>query len=384
MKICIINNLYKPLNRGGAERIVDIVASEFRGQKNEVFIVSTKPYFWQGKKEENTKYINSLYYNLEKLPKCLRFIWHMVDLFDIYHALRVFFIFKEEKPDLIISHNLKGMSYLLPIFIKFSGVKNIHTLHDVQLIHPSGLLSHREEAVINSVTSRMYQSICSRLFSCFDVVISPSRWLLDLHLQRGYFKNCKKLILANPVRLDSGFLVSKKKSNSFKFLFIGQLEKHKGAEELLDVFMLLFAKSECNCSLTIVGDGQLYKKLKNKSENFSNITLLGKKNSKEVLTILSGHDCLVVPSLCYENSPTVIYEAASLGVPVLAARIGGTTELVHYLGGVLFCPGSKDDLGRKLLFMMDNKKAMQDIAQESIKKIELFSLGNYINALLDN
>ncbi|MCK5590955.1 MAG: hypothetical protein KAI72_03265 [Candidatus Pacebacteria bacterium] len=45
MKICLINNLYKPYARGGAEQIVKNIADGLSKKNHLVFIIATKPYF---------------------------------------------------------------------------------------------------------------------------------------------------------------------------------------------------------------------------------------------------------------------------------------------------------------------------------------------------
>ena len=44
MKICLINNLYKPYNRGGAERVVEAMADDYYKSGNDIVIISTRPY----------------------------------------------------------------------------------------------------------------------------------------------------------------------------------------------------------------------------------------------------------------------------------------------------------------------------------------------------
>ena len=145
MKICLINNLYKPYNRGGAERIVELIAAGLQGARHEVFLITTKPIGRKQKAESRKQkvyYINALYYNLNKLPKILRLFWHLCDMFDIGSYFKVKAILKKEKPDVVMTHNLKGVGYLIPSVIKNLGIKHIHTLHDIQLLHPSGLMMH--------------------------------------------------------------------------------------------------------------------------------------------------------------------------------------------------------------------------------------------------
>jgi glycosyltransferase involved in cell wall biosynthesis len=278
-------------------------------------------------------------------------------MFDFISYFRVKKILKKEKPDLVITHNLKGIGYLIPGLIKWLGVAHHHYLHDIQLIYPSGLLYYGEEKKLNSAPARIYQRICAWLFSSPDRVISPTNWLMDLHITRGFFKKSEisindpspegeKLRIKNyppetlRVSLRAGELKIKNAGKAFKFLFVGQLEKHKGVDILIQAFNIL----KGNLELVIIGDGSLLTGLKEKFGNDSRIKFLGRKSPEEVEKIMSESDCLIVPSLCWENAPAVIYEAYQAGLPVIASRIGGIPEIIKKLGGELFEPGNITEL----------------------------------------
>ncbi|MFA6171909.1 MAG: glycosyltransferase [Patescibacteria group bacterium] len=369
MKICLISNLYKPYNRGGAERIVDLMASDYASQGHEVFIVSTRPWFkkqtaygarnnsesGQSKNAPRVFFIPGLYFNLARLPLILRVPWHLIDMFDAVSCFRVRKILKKEKPDLVITHNLKGISYLVPRLLKNLGIKHTHYLHDIQLVFPSGILYYGEEKKLDSLSARIYQRLLIRLFNSPETVLSPSKWLLDLHTWRGFFKDSKKEARDNSVlinALNSGPPETKDGTGKeFKFLFAGQIEKQKGIEVLIKAFFGL-----AGACLTIAGDGGLMEKIKQESGNGGRIFVLGKKSPKEVLRLMAQSDCLVVPSLCYENSPSVIYEAIAQKLPIIASNIGGIPELIKKYGGKLFIPGSAEDLKKKMEEAIDEAR----------------------------
>ncbi len=150
MKVCLINNLYEPYSRGGAEQIVKNIADGLNKKNHRVFIITTRPDVEPSFGEAmagkcRIYYLKSLYYNLNKVPKFFRLFWHFFDLFDFYSYFKIKKILKKENPDLVITHNLKGIGYLTPLAIKKSKIKYFHTLHDVQLAIPSGLLINGEK-----------------------------------------------------------------------------------------------------------------------------------------------------------------------------------------------------------------------------------------------
>lgn len=372
MKICLINNLYEPYQRGGAEQVVKNIVQELK-KEHDVFLISTKP-FW-GKKISTDKiyYINSFYYSLRRIPLPFRLFWHVYNIFDIYVAIKIYFILRREKPDIVFTHNLLGLSFLLPLIIRMLKIKHIHTLHDIQLLHPSGLMYYGNENIINSFIAKIYQFFTKFLFSFVNVIISPSKWLLGYHLNKNFFKNGKKIIMLNPY---FSYDIDKRKISDgiFRFIFIGQIEKHKGIFLLIDAFKKLDQQGK---ELIIIGSGSYLEKIKNDVIDYTNIKILGKKNNQEVFSFLAMADCLIMPSLCYENSPTVIYEAFMSGLPVIASNIGGNLELINHYGGLLFQTGDENDLVDKMKLIIKNPQI-----GDRVNFINDIRLDNYIKKLI--
>ena len=363
MKIVLINNLFGEYARGGAERVVAAIADRLIQAGHKVMIIASKP-LSESKKILNIKYLPAgrqglilniyfwnliSYYNLHKLPKLLRLLWHIIDMFNVQSYFKIKKILQTEKPDLVITHNLMGVGFLTPLAIKHYGVKtastglrrvkHIHTLHDIQLLHPSGLMFVGQENKVNSLSARVYQWVNKKLFSSVNIIISPSQWLMDMHVKKNFFVNSKKVVISNPVmqneectrlptRQGMKNAECKNSQGKFIFLYVGQVEKHKGVELLLEAFVDL---KDNKYELWIVGEGSK-NKMTNDECRMTNINektkFFGKKNSTEVRELMRKADCLVVPSLCYENQPTVITEARQNDLPVIAANIGGIPEIL--------------------------------------------------------
>jgi len=316
-------------------------------------------------------------------------------MFDFSNYLKIKKILRKENPDIVMTHNLKGISYLIPALIRKLGIKHIHTLHDIQLLHPSGLMIWSQENKVNGFFAKAYSKINKILFASPDVIISPSKWLLEEHNKKRFFQKSKQKILLNPIKKEthsqeeasfntsSANLTNKRichpLNNYTKFLYIGQIEEHKGALFLIKVFNK-FSKQNNKIKLLIAGDGSKLSKAKKISINNKNIEFLGKINSQEVEDVMKQADYLIVPSLCYENSPTVIYEAISVGLPVIASRLGGIPELLN--SEYLFEPGSKKDLINKMKQVIESKNIFQ--AGSNKKALNMLTAKEYINKLLNS
>jgi len=380
MKICIINNIFYPYSRGGADKIAKIMADGFIADNDEVFVIATKPRKNQLKPDVYHSYfLPSFFDDLKNMPVILRLAWHFFDMFDIINYFKVRKILQMEKPELVITHNLKGLGYLIPRAISGQGIKHFHVLHDIQLIHPSGLVNFGEEKKLDSLFCKIYTGLSAFLFRKINIVISPSGWLLDFHRDKNIFSNIKSYVIPNPV-LISGKIIEGRKEAIPTFIFVGEMEKHKGVEFLLAVIKEI-NKEKLICRINFVGAGSLSELLKKEMKTSDFIKYLGKLENKEVLKMISSAHALIMPSLCYENSPTVIYEACSQKIPVIASRIGGIPELVHEFGGILFAPGDKNDLIKKIYYLINNYDMVKSKGDESSGKLEKYSTKKYIKKI---
>jgi Glycosyltransferase len=359
MKIGLINNLYKPYQKGGAERIVEILSEQLKSLGHSVFIISTQPKIIKANEEANAYYLSSSYSELSHFSTVHRLFWQINNLVNLKKYRAISKILKTEKPDLVITNNLMGLGLLTPRAISKSRAKHIHVLHDIQLLHPSGLMYFGHEDLINSIFAKTYQKIVKLLLGNF-IVVSPSKWLLDLHQAHGLFKQSQTKVIANP--FIKKINTAPKQANR-NFIFIGQLEEHKG----IDLFTQAAARFT-DYNFLIVGSGEL------KIKETTNIKVLGRKTSEEVSNLLNNSLAVIIPSRCFENSPTVIYEAAAVNTPAIAANLGGIPELIQRFGGLLFEPDNLDSLVMTIEQFLETGVTLKEQTNATIYANEILSL----------
>lgn len=389
MKICLINNLYYPYSRGGAEQIVKNITDEFKKQNHQIFIISTKPYFGNRISEIGFRiyYLKSLYYNLNKIPKFLRLFWHITDVFDIRNYFKIKKILKKENPNLVITHNLKGIGYLTTLAIKKSKIKYFHTIHDVQLAIPSGLLIKGEEKKWKNKNFfvKLYTAINKKLFKYPDLIISPSDWLLNFYTKKEFFQDTKKKVIKNPLPqnfIKQNKIFQKNPNKDFTFLYVGQIEVHKGILFLINIFNKLQLKFP-KCKLIIIGLGSKLETVKKLTKNNSKIIIKGKIPNNELHIFYRQADILIMPSLCYENSPSVISESFACGLPVLASKIGGATELIREgENGYAFISGDEKSLTKKMEYCIRNKNKIHQLRKKALETASTLSVEKYISNLI--
>lgn len=395
MKICLISNLYPPYNRGGAEQVAKNTVDGLLSKGHEVVVITAKPWgkTLEEKPIENLKIyrffpLNLFFYgNDYKYPIGVRFFWHILDTFNVHSYFVVRAILKREKPDVVHTHNLKGLGYLIPLAIRQLGFFHVHTLHDVQLVEPSAIILKGEEPSYPQKVflRQLYEVVCRNLFGSPNVVISPSKFLLNFYEKRDFFPKSRKVILPNPVlENDTQIVKVIKKADIFNFLYLGQIEEHKGVLFLIKTFKKFIKNQPTNSFLHIVGSGSKLEEVKKLAESSSQIIFHGKVDHYELPKIFAEADITVVSSLCYENSPTVIFESFSHGVPVLASGIEGVAELIKDgQNGLTFEAGNEAALLSKLDWCLQNTSSIASMGQSARESVKDLGLAIYLDKLLN-
>ncbi|MDA0207947.1 MAG: glycosyltransferase family 4 protein [bacterium] len=393
MKIGIVTNLYPPYVRGGAEQIVARTVNALQEIGQDVFVITAQPHWRRrGKKEMNLelsvervyRFIpKNLYFVLDDHRHTLpvRLLWHIIDTLGMYPGRRVRSILEEERPDIVITHNLKGIGLSIPRAIHRAGIPHIHIAHDLQLIYPSGLLiagKEKKSFWLRPIYA-LYRAITKERFSGTDVMVSPSQYLKSVYETHGIFEGAVHEVVPNPTPLFTPRSREHRPDGALRLFFAGQLEYHKGIELLIDAVQSIDIPIE----LMIAGEGTYREYVKKLAAKYAHINYLGFVSMDQIVSCLGLVDAVIVPSLCYENSPTIIYESFMAGVPVIAADIGGVGELVNNEdNGLLFTPGDKTDLMR-VLRSMDEQKVEYFARQRRIQETVVnYSLDRYLDRLM--
>ncbi|TAL51337.1 glycosyltransferase [Patescibacteria group bacterium] len=392
MKIGIVSNLYPPEARGGAELVAQRIADALYERDHEVFVLTTQPFdglrsLFPRIRERTLEAVYrffplNLYYLRQDrcVPFPLRAFWHLIDLFSASGRSAIRTVIRNEDPDVILTHNLKGIGVSIGREIQRQGVVHIHTLHDVQLSIPSGLLiAGQEQSLLNrSFLRRWYERGVKREIGNPDLVLSPSQFLADFYRGRGFFTDTRLEILPNPMPPDQVPGRGARIATKTRFLYVGQLEEHKGIRELLAAI----DEGDSDMELHIAGEGSLADVVASRAQRDSRVHFHGFVSLNHLMQLMQSVDAVVVPSICYENSPTVIYESYLVGVPVVASRIGGIPEIiVEGETGLLVAPRDENDLARAMRAIHNARDAWW-VKSDSIRAYaQQYSIKRYVDRL---
>jgi len=394
MNIIFLSNLYRPYARGGAEMIAQRIVQELIARGHCVVVVSSMPFdgFWSLSPRVTEQQIEKIYrfYPLNfyhaladaSIPFLFRALWHLMDLWNPQTSWCIKKILAKEKPDVIFTHNVKGLGMQAFRVVHESGIRHVHTIHDVQLSVPSGLLlAGQEHAWIqHSFLRTWYERQVQKIVRSPDVVISPSHFLAQFYQDRHFFPDSKVEVIPNPapdVKPPTRVCYPRQKK-ALHVLFAGQLEKHKGILELMEVVRRMEGRVE----LHIAGEGSLTDFVTERSNLDPHVHYHGFVSFEHLEDLFSICDVCAVPSLCYENSPTVIYESLQAGVPVVASSIGGIGELVYEgKNGFLVPPGDVDALIKAFQRFLDTPWPLSQNCVEFQEEMQKYSLKAYVDRL---
>jgi glycosyltransferase involved in cell wall biosynthesis len=373
MKVMIVNSLYWPNIIGGAEKSTQIIAENLNKSGIETVVVTVSD-------KEKVDYVNgvkvyyvyhsSVYWSYYSKTKkaFLKVFWHIRSLYNFPILKRVDKIIKKEAPDIVNTNNLSEFSVGIWKVVKKNKIPVVHTLRDFSLVCPRATLFRRKDICSRKRLVCIIMLGFRRLFSKYvDSVVGNSHFVLEEHVNSGFFKSSKKYVVYNSLESDKIARHVKVPGKKLNFGYMGHMSYHKGIEFLLEVF-----KERSTENLHVFGKGitpEYEKYLKEEYES-ENITFYGYRKAEEAFNII---DVLIVPSLCHDVLPRVIYEAYSFGVPVISSDRGGIPEIID-IGktGFIFNAGSKKELLGRVKIFIKNPEIIIEMAANCFKKTEGF------------
>ncbi len=162
--------------------------------------------------------------------------------------------------------------------------------------------------------------------------------------------------------------INKGREDRLRVGFIGTIVEHKGAHLLIKAVRSL--PEQVPISLDIYGKMTEFPDygatLQEMAAGDPRISFKGTFPNDQIGNVFNTLDCLVVPSLWYENTPLVIYSSMASGCPVVATNLGGMSEAVtHNVNGLLFEKGNAAQLARLLKRMALDRPLVGSLAEKT-------------------
>ena len=354
MKILLASTLFEPHAVGGAEKVVKALATALTRHGHEVVVITTQPrgaamHRLVGDVSVHYIPVRNLYrpFSGSEPGAVRKTLWRMIDSYNPFMKRALAQIIAREKPDVVNTHNLNGLSVSMWTAVSEQGIPIVHTMHDQYLLcHRSTMFKNGENCARQCADCRLLAAPRKYASKHVNVAIGVSKFILDRHKGFGYFESAESTVIYN-----TGLGERPQSSNrperrgTMRLGFLGQIIPTKGLHELIDAFRRV---GSVNAELWIGGNGEsIYaSELRRKTQADSSIQWLGFVNPGDFFRDI---DALVVPSLWHDTAPLVILEAFNHGVPVLGSSRGGIPELIGTDTGWLFDPGKPDALRLALI-----------------------------------
>lgn len=225
---------------------------------------------------------------------------------------------------------------------------------------------------------------------------SVNAWVLISEEQIHFFQNVMQIDRSSILKIWNGYsrtsisinspILPYLKKDTFLIGMAGRGVKEKGWELAIEAVR----RMPKNCHLILIGDSPYLQELKKKSVSVTNVTFLG--FVEEPVKVIEKCDVLLLPTLFpYESLPNVIIESLSVGVPVIATRVGDIEKMIT--------DNYSDGKAGSLLEMVDGKIDVKHISEkimelyyerdklENMKKVARivslkFSMENCVNSYL--
>lgn len=301
---------------------------------------------------------------------------------------------KAHRPDVVHVHNLyPWISPSALVAARDAGIPVVMTVHHYGLTCP--VLTHYRDGApcIDCPThgvSRCVQNNCrnspgqSTLYAMRSAVAQKMRWFRDDVSTYIALSDFAKRQLVSAGFAAERIVVRPNMVNVSPALpdpapgtyagYVGRVTVEKGIDLLCE------AGEIAGLPIRIAGDATQWRD----SASSHKVTYEGVLQGAQLDAFYRGARFIVVPSRWWEVCPLVVLEAMNLGIPVIAARIGGLPEMVvDEVTGLLFTAGDAHDLARQMLKLWHDPAMRQRFAWAGRQRVEeKYAPGPYIRDLL--
>ncbi|ACU06844.1 putative Capsular polysaccharide biosynthesis glycosyl transferase [Flavobacteriaceae bacterium 3519-10] len=300
-------------------------------------------------------------------------------LHDIVSLIRLYLLFRREKPTVI--HSITPKAGLLSMIAgKWAGVPvRMHTF--------TGLIFPYRTGILRFVLVLMDRLLCS----CATNIYPEGNGVKeDLLKYRITAKPLKVVADGNVNGVDTGFFCPRAvpqhernklrrqlgiSPNDFVFIFVGRLVKDKGINELITAFEHLkktypepgqniSIKGKTRIKLLLVGPMEPKESKLSRStlhEIKTNPSIISVGYQDDVRSYYAASDALVFPSY-REGFPNVVLQAGAMSLPAIVTDISGCNEIIKDgVNGYCIPSRNAEALGNVMLKLINDPKHFSEM-----------------------
>ncbi len=280
-----------------------------------------------------------------------RFFMSQIDLYgvvpDIVELLQDF------RPDIVHLHHLLLLGAEFPHIVRrtLPDCRIIMTLHDYYPIcHHDGLMVRTRDKELCHGASPDRCHSCFKdisldkfvlrerhlksLLSVVDGYVAPSAFLKQRYVEWGLPEDSISLIPNGQPQRVSAAPVTRSERRRPVFGYFGNLNPWKGGTVLLEAAKQLISEGldfEVRVHGAAPFQSETFVEAIDKlfAETAPVVQRRGAYRREDIADLIGTVDCMVMPSIWWENAPLVIQEAQSQNCPVITSNIGGMAEMIE-------------------------------------------------------
>jgi len=295
----------------------------------------------------------------------------------------------------IFFHLLNNLIFFNPQIVCFTIFPNGKSFYRdsiylllLKIFNPTIILFIHNFGMADKSKKRFKKKLVELLFSNVNIIVL-SEFQKRTEFEKFSLKNTKIFVLKNGIEIvDINKFISPK-DDVLRLLFLSNFFDNKGLFLLLNAFQILLENNhEKKIKLIFAGQdfNENFKKLNKmiKEKNLQkNIDVKLDVFGDEKWKLYGMADVFVFPSYFVETSSLVVLEAMQFGLPIVASATGAIPEmLVDNTDALLFFLKDKNDLVRKLQYLIDNKKERTTIGYNARENfLKKYTIDKYRNNL---
>jgi glycosyltransferase involved in cell wall biosynthesis len=348
LRFCMITTFYPPYSFGGDATAIHQLANMLARRGHEVDVIHCMDsYRALARGSPVAGYPNEPGVTVHSLKSGVGALSPLATYqtgYPVFKARKIRRILAAKRFDVTHFHNISLVGG--PMVLRYGQGVKLYTMHEHWLVCPTHVLFkfQREPCVERScfrctLAYRRppqlwrYTGLLAKALRHVDAFIAPSEFTLQRHRAAGleipivHIPSC----LSDPTDPPDPAALSRLPLPARPFfLFVGRLEKLKGLQTVIPLFL-----GDGAADLVVAGDGNYAEELKRLAAASARIHFLGRLLPAELRALYARAVALLVPSLTFEVFCLVIIEAYAERLPVIARDLGPLPNIVDQSGGGL-------------------------------------------------
>jgi 1,2-diacylglycerol 3-alpha-glucosyltransferase len=373
MKLAIFTDLFLPHVDGITNSLVHLI-KEYVSLGHDILVVTPKT---KGSDKVELEGVKIIY--LPSLPSGLypEFMFGFL-------SSKLLLDLRRFSPDVVHVTSPGPVGSMGLFYARLSGIKSVATFHGY-FMEPEYLkiIGIKKRGV--ALAQRILWKFTKTFYDRADRVITPSKFVKQ-DLEKHNFARPITVInnavdfshLEKNQKLHQEFIEKYNLKNKSIILFIGRISVEKNIGFLINSFAKV-VKNISHAHLLIVGDGPDQSRLQSLVKDLGiskHVTFTGEIKNEELAKIdVFGLAKVFATSSDSEVQPISIIEAMKFGLPIVAVKSRGLTEMIKN-NGLLIESGNSDKYAQALEKILSNAKLQKAYSQKSFELAQNYSTEN--------